>query len=156
VLGVGNILLSDEGAGVHLVQRLQGEYLVPDGVEVLDGGTCGLDLLPAIEGCTRLFIADAVSKEDIAPGEVFRKELADSPGYFRSRISPHQLGLSDVLALAELTGTLPRAIVLFGIKPRILHTGLELSPEVREGVERLLGMVVREISELGFAVRSRI
>lgn len=155
VLGVGNILLSDEGAGVRLANRLQEEYLIPEGVEVLDGGTCGLDLLPGIEGCDRLLIADAVSKEDLAPGEVFRRDLTGCPGYFRSRISPHQLGLSDVLTLAELSGTLPGSIVLFGIKPASLATGLDLSPEVRQGVSRLLEMVVLELCELGYPVRLR-
>ncbi len=145
------MLLSDEGAGNKAVHELQQRFHFPPEVEVVDGGTMGLDLLPYLDDRTHLFIIDAV-KSGNAPGTTVRIELEDPPAYFRTKISPHQLGLSEVLAVATLTNNLPPKIVLFGIEPKDLSTGLEMSPEVSENIGRLANMVIDELTGLGLKV----
>jgi len=145
------MLLSDEGAGNKAVADLQQRFHFPPEVEVVDGGTMGLDLLPYLDDRTHLFIIDAV-KSGNAPGTTVRLELEDPPAYFRTKISPHQLGLSEVLAVATLTDNLPPKIVLFGIEPKDLSTGLGMSPEVAENIGRLVEMVVDELTGLGLKV----
>jgi len=155
ILGVGNVLLSDEGAGVHLVKALQDRYILPDGVEVLDGGTSGLDLLPHIENRSHLFIVDVINTADAEPGKVKRIALEDPPAYFRQKVTPHQLGLNEVLALADLSGTMPDTIVLFGLMPKDLKTGLELSPEAAAGLEDLLELLITELETMGHELKPR-
>ena len=145
------MLLSDEGAGNRAVEELQHRYRFPPEVEVVDGGTMGLDLLPYLDDRTHLFIVDAV-KSGNAPGVTVRIELDNPPAYFRNKISPHQLGLSEVLAVATLTNSLPPKIVLFGIEPKDLSTSLEMSPEVEKNIGTLADMIVDELTTLGLKV----
>jgi hydrogenase maturation protease len=149
VLGVGNILLSDEAAGVRVVEEFSREVELPPEVEVLDGGTSGVELLPYFDERTHLIIVDVAQNSRIEPGEVFTLDLSESPGHFQQKISPHQLGLSDVLAIAQMTDALPPNITLIGIKPKDLSTGLELSPEVRAGVRKAVDLLIRELKGLG-------
>jgi hydrogenase maturation protease len=155
ILGVGNILLSDEGAGVRAVERLQERYLLPPGLELVDGGTTGLDLLPLIEGRSHLLIVDAIASRDKRPGSVVRLDLSGSPGFFRQKISPHQLGLSDVFAVAEIEGTLPKHILLLGIVPQELSTGLSLSPAVAASLDAIADRLAAELQGLGLKLEPR-
>ena len=152
VLGLGNILLSDEGAGVQAVQELQRRFDCSDTVEFIDGGTMGLDLLPYFEGRSHILIIDAV-KTGHAPGTVIR--IDDPPAYFRSKTSPHQIGLADIMGIAAITGDLPRNITLFGIEPKQLSTGLDLSDVVAKNLERLVDMVVAELKNFGVDVQPK-
>ncbi len=120
VLGIGNILLSDEGAGVRAVQYLMEHYRIPPQLTLVDGGTMGLEILPYLEGKSHLFIVDAVASGQGA-GHVSQKTLHDAGVFFRNKISPHQLGISEVLSAATLTDCLPATIVLFGIEPKTLR-----------------------------------
>jgi hydrogenase maturation protease len=101
VLGIGNVLMMDDSVGVRAIEELQRRYHFPDGVELLDGGTSGIELLSHIEGRDNLIIIDAL-KSGHSPGTVVRVEGEDVPARFMTRISPHQLGLSDVLAAATI------------------------------------------------------
>ncbi|MEW5744656.1 MAG: HyaD/HybD family hydrogenase maturation endopeptidase [Nitrospirota bacterium] len=150
VMGIGNLLLSDEGAGVRVVEEFQDRYRVPEGVEVIDGGTMGIELLHYIQNRDAVIIVDVVRTGN-PPGTIIRLEGADVPALFNSKISPHQLGLSDLLAAAQLTDSMPRRIVLLGIEPKSMDTGLELSDEVRAGVPRLAALIVEELASLGLA-----
>ncbi|MDA8079590.1 MAG: HyaD/HybD family hydrogenase maturation endopeptidase [Nitrospiraceae bacterium] len=143
VLGIGNILMMDEGVGVRAVEELQRRFVFPEGVAILDGGTSGLELLAHIRDRDFLIIIDAV-RSGHAPGAVVRIEGDDVPAIFKVRISPHQLGLSDLLAAAMLSGSLPGSLVLFGIEPKQVELGLGLSAEVQTGLERLLSVVLPE------------
>jgi len=149
ILGVGNILLSDEGAGVRALELLEERYTFPPQVELLDGGTSGLELLPALDHRTHVYIIDVVQQKDLAPGQMMTLDLAQSPGYFRQKISPHQLGLSEVLAVAEMSGSLPPNITLVGIQPLHLDTGLGLSETVRNGLEDLIEFLAGDLCRLG-------
>ena len=155
ILGVGNVLLSDEGVGVRTIEQLEQRYLFPAQIELLDGGTSGMELLPALDTRTHLFIVDAVHQENLHPGGMIRVDLSRSPGYFRNKISPHQLGLSEVLAAAEMNDALPGHITLFGIRPKSLKTGLQLSEEARQGMEQAIQAIAASLHELGMKPQPR-
>ncbi len=148
VLGIGNLVMSDDGIGVRVVQLLAERYRVPAGVTVLDGGTLGLDLLPRLEGVERLLVVDAVETGEM-PGTVVRLTGDDVPIVLETKVSPHQMGLKDLLAISRLQGTTPPEMVLLGVQPQCIELGMELSPAVEAGLETLLEMVLRELARWG-------
>jgi hydrogenase maturation protease len=151
VLGIGNVLLTDEGIGVRALNELQRRYTFPENVELLDGGTAGIELLRHIRNRDYLIIIDAM-KFDQEPGTVSRVEGEDVPAAFRTRISPHQLGLSDLLAAAMLTDELPKKLVLFGVEPENLDIGLDLTDTVEASLEKLMGAIIDEVRSAGCSV----
>ncbi len=154
VLGLGNLLLRDEGVGVHAVQCLTEKFEFADDVQVLDGGTLGLDLLPYLEEADRVLIVDAVETGN-APGTLSRFSAEEVPTFLGIKVSPHQMGLADLLAASRLRGKLPQELVLVGIEPEIINTGLELSPSVASQMDALLDRVLAELSRWGVYPRAR-
>jgi hydrogenase maturation protease len=149
VLGLGNILLSDEGVGVRVIERLLAQYDFPEEVRVMDGGTLGLDLLPSVDDATRLLVVDAVQARQ-PPGALVRLTGDDVPTFLdTSKISPHQESLQDVLALAALRGTLPAEVVLWGVQVGSIDVSLELSPPVAAQVDVVAGKVLEELRRWG-------
>lgn len=148
MLGLGNILLRDEGVGVRVIEALAERYVLPPEVEAVDGGTAGMELLNLIAGCDHLIICDAV-KEDSPPGTVMKLVDAEIPTFFQTRYSPHQLGLADVLATLALTDEAPRVVTLIGVVPFDLELGLELSPEVEAAVGKAVEEVVGVLRAVG-------
>lgn len=104
VLGVGNILLTDEAIGVRIVEALEQRYTLPDFVEILDGGTAGMELLGDMANRDHLIIADAIVSKKNAPGTIMVLRDDEVPALFTNKISPHQLGLADVLSALRFTG----------------------------------------------------
>ena len=155
VLGLGNILMRDEGLGVRAVERLREEYVLPERVQALDGGVRGLALLPYLEEISRLLIIDALKQEGKAPGSLIRLEGEEIPSFLSLKISPHQEGLTDLLAVARLTGICPPEVVLWGMVPACLEVGLELSPPVEARMGELVEEVVEELRRWGLDVRRR-
>lgn len=155
ILGVGNILLSDEGVGVRTVQRLEQDFEIPAGVEILDGGTSGMELISHIENREYLLIVDAVKDKDLPAGSAVRIVLHDPPAYFQQKITPHQLGLSDVLAAAVLTDCLPQNILLYGVIPQSLNTGLDLSDEVLSGMNEIIDRIQADLKEMGYVLHRK-
>ena len=151
VLGIGNLLLQDEGAGVRAVEEFGRRFVTPAGVELLDGGTSGIELLQYIQGKDYLILLDVV-KSGNPPGTFIRLEGESVPALFQKKISPHQLGLSDLLATAQLIDRMPKRVVLFGIEPKSIETGLEMSDEVGGAIGRLADMVALELASLGLDV----
>lgn len=151
VLGVGNLLLCDEGAGLRVVERLVTTYDLPEEVIALDGGTLGLDLLHYLEGIENLLIVDAVEmgKE---PGTLLRMEGDEIPSFLSVKMSPHQIGIPDMLFAAKLRDLYPRNVVLWGIQPGSLEVGLELSAPVAAQVDVLVGKVVEQLRRWGYRV----
>ncbi len=149
ILGVGNILLGDEGIGIRVVEELENRYAFPEEVTVLDGGTAGIELLGYIEGRDLLILIDAM-RADLPPGTVFKVEGEDVPKRFMTRISPHQIGLSDLLAAGILSEHIPKRITLFGIEPEQMATGITLSPTVEDSLEKVIGAVLAELKEAGY------
>ena len=148
ILGVGNYLMSDDGLSVHVLERLQNSGLIPDEVEMVDGGTCGLDLLRYLEGVTNLVIIDAVNQRGGVPGTIIRLEGNQVPAYLSLKISPHDIGLPDLLATAKLRDLYPEHIVVLGIQPASLEISVTLSPQVEEKIDTLIDLIVQEIGQL--------
>jgi hydrogenase maturation protease len=155
VLGLGNILLGDEGVGVRVVERLLEQYDFPEGVRVMDGGTLGLDLLPYVEDASRLLVVDAVQARK-PPGTLVRMAGDEIPVFLdASKVSPHQEGLQDLLAVAVLKGHLPGEVVFWGVQVESLGVGLDLSEAVAGQVDALAGRVLAELARWGFDVQRK-
>ncbi len=154
VLGIGNVLLSDEGVGVHAVKALVQQYDLGKDVEVVDGGTTGMELLPDLEGADHLVVIDAI-RAGQPRASVVRLEGDQVPAFFKTKISPHQVGLSDVLAALAFKGHAPAHVVLIGVQPVTLSLGMNLSPEVNARLDDVLTLVVRELATCGHPATAR-
>jgi len=148
VLGLGNVLLGDEGIGVWVAEALRRGFEFPEWVSVLEGGTLGLDLLPRLDGVERLLLIDAV-RTGRAPGDVVRLEGDEVPAALDLKVSPHQIGVQDLLAAAWLMGREPPSVVLWGIEPERLEPGTGFSPRVAEALPRLQAEVLDELGRWG-------
>lgn len=155
VLGLGNILMGDEGVGVRVVETLARRYDLPPEVEVVDGGTSGMDLLNAVADRDHLIVADAVNL-DAEPGTVVRLADDQVQAFFRTRISPHQLGLSDLLAALILVDEAPARVTIVGVVPKDLSLGTELSPSTVVACDEAAALVAAELKSLGLGVSPRI
>ena len=151
VIGLGNPLMGDDGVGLVALERLTREWAL-DGVELVDGGTWGMSLLPVIEDAERLVFVDAITAGG-APGDLVVLERGALPIYFTRKLSPHQTDLRDVLAAAEWRGTLPSETVAIGVHPQVVALGTELTPAVAESVEGLIGAVVGQLRRWGHECR---
>lgn len=147
VLGVGNVLMADEGLGVRCVERLEASGQLPAGVIAIDGGTSSHELLEELDDAALLVIVDAVAS-DAAPGTLIRLEGDRIPAAFSNRLSPHQHGINDLLATLQLLGRAPARVVVHGMVPGRLALGLELSPAVDAALPALAARVVAEIAEI--------
>lgn len=150
VLGLGNALMSDDAFGVRVVEQLQSRYRFPEQVSVLDGGTLGLDLLPRLEGVDKLLIVDAIEMH-AEPGEIFRLEGEEVPRAFANKLSVHQMGVQDLLAVAELQGCCPPELVVWGAQPGCIEMNLELTPAVEDAIDTIVENVVKDLLEWGVA-----
>ncbi|SUS05644.1 maturation element for hydrogenase 2 [Candidatus Defluviicoccus seviourii] len=148
VLGVGNILLADEGVGVRAVDAFRCRYVVPAEVEILDGGTAGMGLIDLIAGRKHLIIVDAVNAGG-APGSIIRLAGADIVPFLRQRLSPHQLGLLDVLAYLQLMETAPESVTIIGITPDDMSLSLDLSPSLQAALTGIADRIADELTGLG-------
>lgn len=140
--------MTDDGVGVRVVQYLTSNYVFPAGVTVLDGGTLGLDLLPFLENLEHLLIIDAMATGG-PPGTIARLIGDDIPIAFETKLSPHQMGLKDLLAVSILQGHDTPDTVLLGIQPEAIELGVELSPAVEAKLQTLVEMTLRELAEWG-------
>ena len=154
VLGLGNLLLEDDGVGSTAVACLVDRYDPPAGVRVLDGGTLGLALLPYLEDADAVILVDAV-KADAPPGALVRLDGDDVPPAVATRLSPHQVGVADLLDGARWLGRYPRNVVLLGIVPESMELAVGLSPRVRPALPALVERIVAEASSMGFTFHDK-
>lgn len=149
VIGLGNPLMGDDGMGLAALAQLREDWDMPAEIELVDGGTWGMNLLPTIEDAGRVLLLDAIHK-DAAPGTPLRLSHHELPRYLATKISPHQVDLHDVLALAELRGTLPDETVAVGLQPERVEMIAELSPVVADGIDHLVALAVAELTAWGY------
>ena len=152
VIGCGNMLGADDGVGLAALERLRDQYTMPPEVRLEDGGTWGLNLLPLIEDAGRLLLVDAINTGAVA-GTLTVLERDRLPMYFSQKVSPHQIDLREVLALAEFRGTLPVETAALGLQPERIEMSTELSPSVAGRIDELVRAVVDRLRSWGHEVR---
>ncbi|TFG52025.1 MAG: hydrogenase maturation protease [Gemmatimonadales bacterium] len=148
VLGLGNPLMGDDGLGLAALERLREQWEIP-GVELVDGGTWGMNLLPLVEESTHLILLDAIRSGD-APGTLVEWERDRLPRYLSLKLSPHQIDLREILALAEWRDTMPEEIVAVGLAPRDVVMTTSLSPEVDSGLDKVVEAALRYLAWWGY------
>jgi hydrogenase maturation protease len=145
VLGIGNLILRDEGVGVHAVRELEGRKL-PAHVEIIDGGTSLMELLPVIQEAERIIVIDAL-RGGGEPGTVYRVTPDDLTADTERTLSLHQVGLLEVLGMARQLGGEPQ-VVIIGVEPKEISWGMELTPEVKAKLPRVIDAVFEEMGGL--------
>lgn len=143
VLGVGNTILTDEGFGVHVVEHLKAHYRFDDRVQLIDGGTLGIELTHFVTGTKKLLIIDAVDGGREC-GSVYRLTGAEIKAHFRQKISAHEVGIEEVLTILELTGRPIDEVIVLGAQPFVLDAGVGLS----DGMKKILQAVVNNALEI--------
>ncbi len=155
VVGLGNIIHTDDGAGVHALRRLERDPRVPDDVVFIDGGTLGIELLAQLKGATRLLLLDAVDTGERA-GTVVRMTARDLAG-LKGGASVHQIGVADLLAVLPLISAGPKETVLLGVQVVSTDWGTELTPPIEAALDLLVDAATEQLirwetsRELGIA-----
>lgn len=147
VLGLGNELFTDEGVGVAAARQLAEEGLA--GVEITDGGTLGLSLLPLVEGRDALLVLDALVDDHHSPGEIVVIEGDELRREARLLYSAHQLGVSEILAAADLVGSTPERVAAVGMVPASVETGYGLSEVARSALPAMVQTARRILATWG-------
>lgn len=148
LIGMGNVLMQDEGIGVRAVEELECRYHPPANVRVMDGGTTGMELFEPMREADALVVADAINA-DAPHGSLARIANAEIRAFFQTKLSNHQLGLSDLLALLTLKGQMPRHVAIIGMVPHSLENRLGLSVPAARSLDAMVGMLVDELTGLG-------
>ena len=144
ILGVGNLLLSDEAVGVRIAEQLLKRNDIPSYVEIIDGGTAGHDLIDLIEKREKIIIIDAVDGGCEA-GSIYRftpQEIKNNPVYHMTSL--HQLGILEILAFSQLFGHPPKETVIFGVQPQSIELKIGLSPLVETKIPQVVDLVIKE------------
>ena len=157
IVGVGNLLLSDDGVGIHAVRRLRSDSRVGSMARLIDGGTVGTDLLAEVCGCENLLIVDAVDA-GLPPGTTIWMDFSGSDPQKIDARNAHQSGIPGLLDDLRLLGQAPRQVVLVGVQPATIGLGTQLSPEVARALPTVSAEVVRQLDRwrpAGDAANSR-
>ncbi len=149
VLGLGNILLGDDGLGAAAVARLEREYCIPPSVHLVDGGTLGLSLLGLLAEAEHVVLVDAI-RTDSRPGTLVRLDGEDVGDAVRDRLSPHQVGVADLLHAARLIDRYPTTVTLLGLVPDAIDLAVVRSSAVDSKLDELVAAIVREVQNLGY------
>ena len=147
VIGVGNTILSDDGVGVHAARLLEDDPRVPKGVNILDGGTIGLELVPYLSDASRILFLDAINSGG-APGTLTRMIARDFLG-ISGGWSAHQLGVADLIAALLLVASSPQEIVVLGVQPGNTDWGTTLSAKVEAALAPLVEAAVAQLRVWG-------
>lgn len=151
VLGLGNVLLSDEGFGVRCVEALRQRFHFSPEIRLVDGGTRGIGLLEEMEGAEKLLLFDATDF-GMKPGSLCYLNANEIPHYIAAgKLSLHQTGFQDVLAFGQITGVLPQEIQIIGVQPESLEYGLQLSPCVETQLPAALALALAVLERWGAA-----
>ncbi|MFW2331486.1 MAG: HyaD/HybD family hydrogenase maturation endopeptidase [Nitrospinota bacterium] len=149
ILGIGNILRKDDGFGVRAIEELTRHYIFPSNVNVIDGGTSGLALLPHVEESQNLIVLDAI-KGDGEAGTLYRFSLDEFKLTIGKKISLHDMGFLEVMALAEINDSLPNEVTIIGTKPQnIDEDSMVLTDPVANAIKPTVKMVLKELKRYG-------
>jgi hydrogenase maturation protease len=145
VIGLGNVVLSDDGLGVHAVRRLRDRYEIGEAVELIEGGTGGLPLLPRLADARRAILVDAIDV-GVPPGEVVRLEGEEWTNAISIQMRPHEVALEDLLGAAQLSGVWPDQLVVLGAQPASIALGTELSAPVATAIDALVDAIAAQLA----------
>ena len=154
ILGVGNVILRDEGFGVRVAEYLDSHYDWPDSVQIVDGGTLGIELTQYVTGTEKLLVIDSINGH-AAPGTVFRFENDAVMAHFQDKLSAHEVGIQDVLALLTVTGHKIPDVVVIGAQPYDLEAGVELSAGMKAIFLQIVERALRELAAWGIEPKPR-
>jgi hydrogenase maturation protease len=153
ILGIGNLLLSDESFGIHVIEHLEMHYTFPDSVTLMDGGTAGIYMAPFLEEHDPIFVVDVVNLKGKSPGSLFTFSAEDTKdGSIQTRMSPHQLGILEMLDISKFRGIEPETVEFFCVIPKSMETGLELSDVVAPQVAKISEKLVERLLGLGYEI----
>ncbi len=148
ILGIGNLLMGDEGVGIHALNTLQESYAFSPAINFIDGGTIGIDLIPYFEECKKMIIIDAVDSQEKA-GYIVSLENEEIHYRFNTKLSLHHAGLSDVLSIIKLQEIQAPDMLLIGVQPEKVEMGLELSKTVGDKMPQILKTITNKLKEWG-------
>jgi hydrogenase maturation protease len=152
VIGLGNPIMADDGLGIAALERLREGWTLPESVRLVDGGTWGMNLLPLVEEASELLLLDAIDRGGPV-GELVVLEREQVPRFLGLKLSPHQIDLREVLALAELRGGLPAKLVAMGLQPARVEMFSGLSPGVECRMDQLLAAVIQRLERWGHVAK---
>lgn len=153
IIGVGNLLMSDEGFGCHLIKYLEENYTFPDTVSLVDAGTAGIYMAPVLESCKYALFIDVIKIEDQEPGQIISCTLEElTAKNIQTSMSPHQIGVLEVIEICKLRGSLPEKIEFLAVVPKKIEPGVKLSPELKKLVKPVAMKALLKIKEKGVAI----
>ncbi len=147
ILGVGNPLMSDEGIGIEAVEILLNKYKFPENVEIIDGGTQGLELLQHFDSVKNLIIVDAVYSSKKKSGEIIKIPKEKIKYYLKTKMSVHDVGLEDVISVLDLLNKMPENIIIIGMIPEKLEFSYGLSEKIKNRLPFLINEVLNQLKE---------
>lgn len=154
VIGIGNTILTDEAAGVRAVECLESDYELGGNVLTIDGGTSGMEMIEELSNPDLLIVLDVV-KTGAPPGTLTQIAGEQIPVFFRKKLSPHQIGLPDVLASLELLDAMPKEIIVIGVEFSSLELGMEMTPVIAAQVPIMAAQAASMLAARGYFVRPR-
>lgn len=154
VLGVGNILLTDEGLGVHVVEDLKANYTFTPQISLIDGGTMGMELLTYMRGMKKILLIDAVNGGE-APGTIYEFPHRELEQYFTDHISVHEVGMQDILRIRAIQENPLEDAIVIGVEPESLDVGFEPSAPVQKALPEVKERVLRVLREWGVQIETK-
>lgn len=154
VLGVGNILLTDEGLGVHVVEDLKANYAFTPQISLIDGGTMGMELLTYMRGMKKILLIDAVNGGE-APGTIYEFPHRELEQYFTDHISVHEVGMQDILRIRAIQENPLEDAIVIGVEPESLDVGFEPSAPVQKALPEVKERVLRVLREWGVQIEPK-
>ena len=148
LLGLGNILLGDEGFGVHFLEWFLARYRLPEGVRAVDGGTLGHGLLDVVCGCERLIVIDVIKVDD-TPGSIYRFDRSEMESHMPEPTSAHEVEFVDVLYQAELMDQCPETQFLLIVPENYADMEIKMSPVMIDGFSGMEGVLLEALSNFG-------
>ena len=155
VVGIGNLICGDEGFGIHTVQYLEEKYIFPENVILKDAGTAGIYMSPFLEECDSVIVIDVVDI-DAEPGSIHYYDANDVKlGNIQTKMSPHQLGLMEILEICKLRDAAPESVEFYCVVPQDLDTSIDLSAVVAPRVKEISDLILKRLKEMGVEVQKR-
>ncbi len=155
IIGIGNLICGDEGFGIHTIQYLENTYRFPENVLLKDAGTAGIYMSPFLEECDPVLVIDVVDI-DAEPGSIHFYDAGDvKMGNIQTKMSPHQLGLLEIIEICKLRDAAPECVEFYCVVPKSLETTMELSPALAPRVEDIAAMILKRLEELGVDVEEK-